>query len=62
MDLKETTLAGVLGRVAATLILSGLYEAWTRVGLVFQTAPMQVVERMEEVGLLEGGHLERGVC
>ena len=47
MDLKERALAGVLGGVAATLVLSGLREAWTRVGLVFETAPMQVVERME---------------
>ncbi len=54
MDLKERALAGALSGVAATLILSGLREAWTRVGLVFETAPMQVVERMEEVGLVEG--------
>jgi hypothetical protein len=54
VDLKERALAGVLGGVAATLILSGLREAWTRIGLVFETAPMQVVERMEEAGLLEG--------
>jgi hypothetical protein len=40
--------------MAATLILSGLREAWARLGLVFETAPMQVVDRMEEVGLLEG--------
>ena len=26
--------------VAATLILSGVREAWTRVGLDFETAPM----------------------
>ncbi len=54
MDLKERARAGALGGVAATLVLSGLREAWTRVGLVFETAPMQVVERMEEVGLVEG--------
>ncbi len=54
MDLKERALAGALSGVAATLILSGLREAWTRVGLVFETAPMQVVDRMEEVGLVEG--------
>ena len=46
-------MAGVLGGVAATLVLSGLREAWSRIGLVFETAPMQVVERMEELGLLE---------
>ncbi len=54
MDLKERALAGVIGGVAATLVLSGLREAWTRLGLVFETAPQQVVDRMEEVGLLEG--------
>lgn len=54
MDPKQRLLAGVLGGVAATLILSGLRGAWTRLGLVFETAPMQVVNRMEEVGLLEG--------
>ena len=54
MDLRQRARAGALGGVAATLALSGLREAWTRVGLVFETAPMQVVDRMEEVGLLEG--------
>lgn len=54
MDLKGRALAGVLGGVAATLVLSGLRETWTRFGLVFKTAPMQVVDRMEEVGLVEG--------
>ena len=29
-------------------------EALTRTGLAFETAPIQVVERMDEVGLLEG--------
>jgi hypothetical protein len=52
VDLKERALAGVLGGVAATLVLSGLRETWTRLGLVFETAPMQVVDRMEEVGLV----------
>jgi hypothetical protein len=60
VDLKERALAGVLGGVAATLVLSGLREAWTRFGLVFETAPMQVVDRMQEVGLVEGSsHEER---
>jgi hypothetical protein len=40
VDVKERALAGALGGVAATLILSGVREAWTRVGLVFETAPM----------------------
>src|SRR5215207_1388127 len=54
MDVKERVLAGVLGGAVGTLVLSGLREAWSRVGLVFETAPMQVVERAEELGLVEG--------
>jgi hypothetical protein len=52
VNLKERAMAGVLGGVAATLVLSGLREAFTRVGLVFETAPMQVVDRVEELGLV----------
>ena len=54
MDLRKRVLAGGLGGIAATLVLSGMREALSRMGLVFETAPMQVVERMDEVGLLEG--------
>jgi hypothetical protein len=54
MDVKERVLAGALGGAAGTLVLSGLREAWSRVGLVFETAPMQVVDRAEELGLVEG--------
>ena len=54
MDLRKRARAGALGGVAATLVLSGLREAGARVGLVFETAPMQVVKRLEEVGLVEG--------
>ena len=55
MGLKERVLAGGLGGIAATpLLLSGMRQAWRRLGLVFQTAPMQVVDRLDEVGLLEG--------
>ncbi len=53
MNLKERAMAGVLGGVTATVVLSGLREALTRLGLVFETAPMQVVDRMEEVGLVD---------
>ena len=52
MDAKERALAGALGGLGATLVLSGLREAWARVGLVFETAPMQVVDRVEELGLV----------
>ncbi len=54
MELKERARAGAISGFAATLVLSGLLEAWARVGLVFETAPMQVVERLEEVGFVEG--------
>jgi len=43
VDLKDRALAGGLGGIAATLVLSGMREAFTRFGLVFETAPMQVV-------------------
>ena len=53
MDAKARALAGALGGAAGTLVLSGLREAWSRMGLVFETAPMQVVDRLEELGLVE---------
>jgi hypothetical protein len=53
MDAKERVLSGALGGAGGTLVLSGLREAWSRIGLVFETAPMQVVKRAEELGLVE---------
>jgi hypothetical protein len=53
MNLRERALAGALGGAGATLVLSGLREIWSRLGLVFETAPMQVVDRLEELGLVE---------
>ena len=52
MDAKERASRGALAGLGATVVLSGLREAWARIGLVFETAPMQVVDRMEEVGLV----------
>ncbi len=54
MGVKERILAGALSGAGGTLVLSGLREAWSRMGLVFETAPMQVVDRAEELGLMEG--------
>ena len=54
MGLKERALAGGLGGIGDPLLLSGMRQAWRRLGVVFQTAPMQVVDRLDEVGLLEG--------
>ena len=52
MEAKRRALTGAIGGLGATLVLSGLREAWGRMGLVFETAPMQVVDRIEEVGLV----------
>jgi hypothetical protein len=52
MGVKERALAGALSGAGGTLVLSGLREAWSRMGLVFETAPMQVVDRAEELGLV----------
>jgi hypothetical protein len=53
MGVKERALAGAIGGFAGTFVLSGLRKALTRMGLVFETAPMQVVDRAEELGLME---------
>ena len=52
MDVKERALAGALGGFGGTFVLSGLRSALASVGMVFTTAPEQVVARAEEVGLL----------
>jgi hypothetical protein len=54
VDARGRMLAGALGGAGATLVLSGLREAWKRVGLVFDTAPTQVVDRVEEVFFQDG--------
>ena len=54
MDAKERIVAGALSGAGGTLVLSALRETLSRTGVVFETAPMQVVERAEEVGLVEG--------
>jgi hypothetical protein len=53
MDARGRFLAGALGGAGGTLVLSGLREAWSRMGLVFKTAPMQVVDRLDELGLVD---------
>jgi len=40
--------------LAATLALSGLREAWSKIGVVFDTAPIQVVDRLKEGASAEG--------
>ncbi len=44
---------GSLGGAASTLALSGLRRLMNRAGLVHETAPQQVVARLEELGLIE---------
>ncbi len=58
MDVKERALAGALSGAGGTLVLSGLREVLSRMELVFETAPMQVVDRAEELGLV--GELSPG--
>ena len=52
MDARGRMLAGALSGSVGTLVLSGLREALSRMGLIFETAPMQVVDRVEELGLV----------
>ena len=49
---KERASNGALAGLAATVALSGLRQGWSKIGLVFDTAPMQVVARVEEMGLV----------
>ena len=52
MAARDRALTGALGGLGATIVLSGLRQAWSKIGLVFETAPMQVVDRVEELGLV----------
>lgn len=54
MDARGRILAGALGGAGATLVLSGLRGAWKKAGIVSDTAPTQVVDRVEEVFTQEG--------
>lgn len=54
MDARGRVLAGALGGAGATVVLSGLRWAWTKAGLVFDTAPTQVVDRAEELFTEDG--------
>jgi hypothetical protein len=54
MDVKRRMLYGVIGGAGGTLVLSGLRRLMSRVGLVHDTAPGQVVTRLAELGVLDG--------
>jgi hypothetical protein len=54
MDVRRRAVAGALGGAGATFVLSGLRWTWNWMGIVFDTAPTQVVDRAEEVFTREG--------
>jgi hypothetical protein len=53
VDAKVRASRGALAGLAATVALTGLRLAWSKMGLVSETAPMQVVDRAEELGLFD---------
>ena len=53
MSLMRRAAYGALGGVGSTLALSVLRQALAWVGLVQETAPEQVVERLEDLGLVD---------
>ncbi len=53
MDFARRALHGALGGFGGTLALSGFREVLSRLGAVGTTAPEQVIERLEELGLLD---------
>lgn len=54
MDAKSRALAGALGGVGGTIVLTALRGVLKKTGLVFDTAPTQVVDRVEELVAPEG--------
>jgi len=54
MNLISRALLGTLGGLGGTLALSVFRKLLAAAGMVGTTAPEQVVERLEELGLLEG--------
>jgi len=53
MGLMKRAIYGALGGLGGTIALTGLRQGFARVGLVQKTAPEQVVERLEELGLTD---------
>lgn len=54
MGVMGRALSGAVGGVGGTVVLTALRKGLALAGLVQKTAPEQVVERLEELGLLEG--------
>lgn len=73
MGIKRRFLVGAVGGVPGTIALSGLRSSLSKLGLVHETAPMQVVDRLTETGfasdwppaaksaLITGAHFGYGV-
>ena len=53
MDSAHRALYGALGGFGGTLVLTGFRKVLARFGLVGTSAPEQVVERLEELGLVD---------
>ena len=53
MNLIRRATYGALGGVGGTIALSGLRQALAWMGLVQETAPEQVVDRLDELGLVD---------
>ncbi len=54
MSLARRAIYGALGGLGGTVVMTGFREVLAKVDLVGTTAPEQVVERLEELGLLDG--------
>jgi hypothetical protein len=54
MSLARRAFYGSLGGVGGTLVLTGFRKVLAGLGVVGTSAPEQVVERLEELGLLDG--------
>jgi hypothetical protein len=54
MSVMERAMTGALGGLLATFVLSGLRKALKGMGLVYTTAPEQVVRRLEDFGPPKG--------
>ncbi len=53
MGTSERALTGAASGLGATIVLSGLREVLRGLGLIYKTAPMQVVDRLEESALIK---------
>ena len=50
--MTEKALAGAAGGVVGTVFLSALRAVLRKAGVVYETAPIQVVERLQQTGLV----------